>query len=167
MSPAPEIVADGAVVLLKYVLRDDAGEILDQADAEDPLSYLHGADNIVPGLEKALSGRRPGEKFDVAVAPEEGYGAPSGSAPQRMDRSVFPPGAPLETGMSFGAELDDGDVLTLWIVAVEPEHVLVGVDHPLAGKTLHFSVEVLSLREATASEREHGHPHGPTGHEGH
>jgi FKBP-type peptidyl-prolyl cis-trans isomerase SlyD len=160
-----ETIAAGKVVALNYTLRDDAGALIDGSEAGDPLYYLHGAENLVPGLESALEGRRVGDKLSVTVLPEDAYGQPQGPGPQAVPRSAFPEGAELEEGMPFCVENEDGEEIDLWISSVEDDQVLVDVNHPLAGVTLCFDVEVLSIRDATVEEQVHGHPHGPGGHQ--
>jgi FKBP-type peptidyl-prolyl cis-trans isomerase SlyD len=167
MTDAPQTVADGAVVLFRYTLKNDAGEVLDEAPADDPMPYLHGAGNIVPGLERALTGKKVGDAFDVEVAPKDGYGERTGTTPQPLPRSGFPADVELRPGMSFAAQLEDGQYVMLWVTEVQEDVVLVDPTHPLAGETLHFSVEIMGLREATDEEKAHGHPHGPEGHDHH
>jgi FKBP-type peptidyl-prolyl cis-trans isomerase SlyD len=161
---SPEVVRDGLVVDIAYVLRDEKGAELDRSDADDPLAYLHGAENIVPGLEKALTGHKVGDAFEVRVAPEDGYGAHDGKQPRPVPRSVFPPKMRLEPEMQFELEADDGDVMPVWVKRVDSENVWCDTNHPLAGVTLVFNVEIVGLRPATEDELEHGHPHGPHGH---
>ena len=168
MSDASEAtVGPDKVVLFHYTLKNPDGEVLDTSDVGEPLFYLHGAGNIVPGLEEELSGRSVGDKLSATVPPEKGYGVRSGPGPQPVDRSAFPEGAELELGMQFHAEAPDGSPLTLWVAAFEEDTVLVDANHPLAGVTLHFDIEVCATRAATDDEKAHGHPHGPDGTAGH
>jgi FKBP-type peptidyl-prolyl cis-trans isomerase SlyD len=160
-------IADGRVVVLNYTLRSDAGELIDHSDADDPMAYLHGADNIVPGLEKALTGQTVGFKSKVVVEPAEAYGEREDEPPHVVPRNAFPEDEEIEVGSQFMAEGDDGEAEPIWVVAIEGDKVLVDSQHPLAGETLHFEVEVLAVREATADELTHGHPHGPDGHSHH
>jgi FKBP-type peptidyl-prolyl cis-trans isomerase SlyD len=162
-----ESVADGKVVSIHYTLKDGEGVVLDSSAGSDPLTYLHGADNIVPGLERELAGKQVGDKFVAVVGPEDGYGTRSGPGPQPIPRSAFPEDAPVQPGMQFGARGPSGDVMALWVVAVEEEQVFVDNNHPLAGVTLHFDIEVSAIRTATDEEMEHGHPHGADGDEEH
>ncbi len=155
-------IVDGKVVLLNYVLKNDAGEQLDSSDGE-PMPYLHGYMNIVPGLESALTGKVVGDKLSVVVEPANGYGELSGEEPQAVPREEFPPDYEIVVGDPVVAETDDGQMVHLWVVGVDDEFVHVTMDHPLAGENLHFDVEVVELRDATAVELEHGHPHGPDG----
>ena len=158
------LIADGHVVVLNYTLRSDEGEVIDASTTEDPMAYLHGADNIVPGLEQALSGKAAGFTGKVTVAPEDGYGEREDLPPQAVPRAAFPPNVQLAPGMQFMAEGPDNHPAPIWISRVEGDQVFVDPQHPLAGKTLHFDVEVLAVRKATENELSHGHPHGPDGH---
>ncbi len=167
MSDSGTTIGDGNVVLFHYTLKNAEGEVLDTSDGADPLFYLHGGGNIVPGLEEELTGKSVGDKMSVVVPPEKGYGVRGGPGPQPVERSAFPPEVELEAGMQFHAEAPDGSPLTLWISAVEGDQVLVDANHPLAGVTLHFDIEVTGIRSATEDELAHGHPHGPDGTAGH
>ena len=159
------MIAAGMVVSLHYTLKNDAGDVLDQSDSKaEPLVYMHGAENIVPGLERKLSGRKVGDKLEVVVEPADGYGTRDPRGVQDVPREAFPPDAPIEVGASFVVETPDGQPMQLWITKLEKDTVTCDANHPLAGERLHFSVEILGVREATAEEKEHGHPHGPDGH---
>jgi FKBP-type peptidyl-prolyl cis-trans isomerase SlyD len=162
------LIADGQVVIMQYTLRGDDGEVLDSSTPDDPMAYLHGADNIVPGLEKALTGKGVGFKGKVTVSPAEGYGErDEDDEPDAIPRTAFPPDMEIEPGMTFMAEGPDDEHAPIWIVGIEGDKVLVDSQHPLSGKTLHFEVEVMAIRAATADELAHGHPHGPDGHAAH
>jgi len=154
-----ERVSDHKVVGIAFVLRDDDGEAIDGCDADDPLYYLHGAGNVVAGLEQALEGCSEGDAITAVIPPEQGYGPRQGPGPQPLPRDAFPPEIELELGLPFDVEDEDGEEMELFVVGIEEETVYVDVNHPLAGMTLHFEVEVLSIRDATEDEREHGHPH--------
>jgi FKBP-type peptidyl-prolyl cis-trans isomerase SlyD len=157
-------VADGHVVLFHYTLTDDEGTVLDTSrDNGEPLPYLHGAQNIVPGLESQMTGKSIGDAFKASVAPADGYGEHNGIAPQAVPRGEFPPEVPLQPGVQLMAQGPDGVGMPIWIAAVDDEHVHVDMNHPLAGKTLHFDVEITGIRPATDVEKQHGHPHGPDG----
>lgn len=159
-------IVDGSVALFHYTLKNDAGEVLDTSSGKDPMAYLHGAGNIVPGLEKRLQGCAAGDRFDVRIPPVDAYGERSQEL-QEVPREAFPQGVDLHKGMMFQAQTQDGDVVPLWIHAVETEVVVVDPNHPLAGVALNFSVEVLEVRAATEEELHHGHVHGPGGHHHH
>jgi FKBP-type peptidyl-prolyl cis-trans isomerase SlyD len=152
---------------LSYVLQDSQGETLDQADASAPFAYLHGGSQIVPGLESALEGLKKGDKKKVVVAPAEGYGEKNQSLCISVNRSQFPKGVDLQVGMQFEADSAQGEGMVFTIDAIEGDQVRIDGNHPLAGVTLHFDVEVLDVRDATAEELEHGHVHGPDGHHHH
>lgn len=161
-----DTIGDGIVASFHYTLKNGEGEVLDTSTGREPLDYLHGGGNIVPGLERELAGKHVGDKFEAVVAPADGYGERDGK-PQAVDRTAFPAGMPIEVGMMLQAQTPEGDVIPLWVDRVEEERVWVDENHPLAGVTLHFSVEVVRIRDATESELEHGHPHGPDGHHHH
>ena len=160
-----ETVTDEKVVSFRYKLTNDAGEELD-ASGTEPLPYLHGAGNIVPGLEKEMTGKSVGASFAVTVPPEEGYGVRQGE-PVPVERSAFPSDVELQVGLPFTVENQRGEYMTLWVTAVEDDKVMMDQNHPLAGETLHFDIEIVDVREATDEELAHGHPHGPGGHHHH
>lgn len=159
-------IADRCAVSFHYTLTDDAGTVLDSSRDSEPLVYLHGAGNIVPGLEQAMAGRKPGDAFKVDVAPEQGYGTRVDALVQQMPRSAFAGMPEPEVGMQFQAESNMGPVMVT-VVAVDADNVTLDGNHALAGVTLHFDVEVVSVREATTEEIDHGHVHGPGGHHHH
>lgn len=158
------MIQNGKVVGLAYQLTDDQGAVVDASDAKDPFFYLHGASQIVPGLENALVGLKQGDKKKVQVSPEEGYGETNPSLVMTVQRSQFPAGSELEEGMQFQAESPEGQAMVFTIAGVEGDDITIDGNHPMAGKTLHFAIEVLSVRDATEEEKTHGHAHGPGGH---
>lgn len=157
-------IADGKVVSLHYTLRSGENEVIETSVGGEPMTYLHGANNIVPGLEKALSGQPVGYKGKVVVPAADAYGERVDVPPQSVPRSAFPAQLELEPGMMLMARGPDQQQVPIWIVEVANDTVLVESQHPLAGMTLHFEVEVLEVRDATSEEQAHGHPHGPGGH---
>ncbi|MBX7191848.1 MAG: FKBP-type peptidyl-prolyl cis-trans isomerase [Sandaracinaceae bacterium] len=162
------MIEDGKVVSVHYTLKNDAGEQLD-ASGSEPLAYLHGAQNIVPGLERKLTGRKVGDKVDVVVDPGDGYGMRDPRAVQDVPRAAFPPDAPIEVGAAFVVETPTGELMQLHITAITKgpdgaELVRCDANHPLAGERLHFAVEIVEVRDATDEERVHGHVHGAGGH---
>jgi len=161
----PDRVANGQVVTLRYRLTGEDGKLLDDS-GDEGMDYLHGAENIVPGLEKALADHVVGDKLSVVVQPDEGYGRRVG-APQRVPRDSFPDDVELEPGMQFVAEDAKGRPVPVWVVAVTQAEVEIDANHPLAGAVLKFDVEVVAIRPATSDEIAHGHPHGPDGHHHH
>lgn len=156
------------VATIHYTLRDPDGEILDSSRGAAPLDYLHGHGQIVPGLERALHGLRTGDKVDIVVPPEEGYGIHDVSLDLALPKTAFPPEmhAQLQPGAQFVAEHpDDNDKTVMYaVLGVEEHRVLVTGNHPLAGTPLHFDVEIVTTRAATEDEQTHGHAHGPDGH---
>jgi FKBP-type peptidyl-prolyl cis-trans isomerase SlyD len=155
---AVDKIADGIVVSMTYVLTVD-GEEVGRAGADEPLEYLHGADNIVPGLEAALDGKTIGDKVNVTVPPEEAYGEYDDDEIDEFDVEEIPGGESLEEGMIVEMEDEDGYVYVGTVMEIAEGTVIVDFNPPLAGKTLTFDVEVLSLREADPEELDHGHPH--------
>lgn len=157
-------ITDGVVALFHYTLTDDDGNVLDTSrERGEPLPYLHGASNIVPGLERELSGKKVGDTLKVVVVPEEGYGPHNGMPPQAVPRGEFPDEIPLQAGVQIMAQGPDGQPFPLWIANVDDENVHLDTNHPMAGKTLNFDVEIMRIRAATDDEKTHGHPHGPDG----
>lgn len=151
-------VDDNTVVFIHYTLTNDEGELLDKSSEDDPLGYLHGHGNIIAGLESALLGRSAGERLDVSVAAEDGYGERLEGLVQDVPLGAFEGIDSVQPGMSFQAETDDGPHPVV-VVEVEGDVVTVDGNHPLAGLTLHFQVEIHRVREATSTELEHGHVH--------
>jgi FKBP-type peptidyl-prolyl cis-trans isomerase SlyD len=160
-------IAADQVVGIHYTLKNASGDVLDSSSGDEPMYYLHGHDNIVPGLERKLSGRNVGDKLEVTVQPADGYGERDPRGAQRVPREAFPPGTPLEAGAQLAMRDPSGEVVPFWIAKLESDMVHVDLNHPLAGQVLHFDVEVVSVRAATPEELQHGHPHGPDGHHHH
>jgi FKBP-type peptidyl-prolyl cis-trans isomerase SlyD len=160
------VITHDKVVWLNFTLRDDEGTVLDTSDGREPLAYLHGHHNIVPGLEKALEGLEVGAKLIAKVTPEEGFGPREGE-PVEVPRDAFPPDADIHVGAAFHAQDDNGEVGVLWVVDVSDAMVVVDKNHPLAGMALNFDVEILGVRDANPEELRHGHPHGIDGSETH
>jgi FKBP-type peptidyl-prolyl cis-trans isomerase SlyD len=156
-------IAERTVASFNYTLTNDAGEVIDSSEGRSPLAYLHGAGNIVPGLEKEMAGRKAGDRFDVVVAPEDGYGQPNPMLVQTVPREAFQGVDTIEVGMEFQAQTPQGP-LSVVVAKVDADNVTVDGNHPLAGKTLHFAIEVTDVRDASVEELAHGHVHGPGGH---
>lgn len=144
------------VVSIAYQLRNQDGVLIDEAPANQALAYLQGHQNLIIGLEKALEGKTVGEKFDVRVEPEEGYGEYNDNLVQRVPKDAFEGVDTLEAGMRFIAETDHGP-LPVMVTAVEENEVVVDGNHMLAGQPLLFTVEVVDIREATEEEIAQGH----------
>lgn len=152
-----QTIHDGLVVGLAYELRVD-GEMVDEATAAEPFEYLHGAMNIVPGLESALAGRRAGDRLAVEVPPEQGYGQYDPDEVEWYARDEFEDLAEVSLGDELAIEYDD-EILTGVVTEITDDKFAVDFNPVLAGKTLHFNVEVISLRLAEPDELDHGHPH--------
>jgi FKBP-type peptidyl-prolyl cis-trans isomerase SlyD len=159
------IAANGKVVTIHYKLELDGGEVVDSSEGNRPFEYLHGASNIVAGLEKGLAGLAAGASFDVRVAPEEGYGTREEGSLQKVPRKSFPKDVRLEVGMQLAAKGDDGRPMPFWVSEITDDTITIDFNHPLAGETLHFTGQVVAVRDATKEELAHGHPHGPHGHD--
>ncbi len=157
-------ITAGKVAFFHYTLTTDDGETIDSSCSSDPLPYLHGAGNIVPGLEKQLEGQAVGAKLQAVVTPEEGYGVRHGD-PMPVPRTQFPGDIELQPGMQFFGEDPNGNKFPLWIADIKDDVVLVDPNHPLAGVTLNFDVEIMSIRDASEEEVAHGHPHMPGMHD--
>ncbi len=156
-------IANNVVASIEYTLTDDQGTVIDSSVGGEPLSYLHGAGNIVPGLEDALAGKKVGDSFKVSIPPAEGYGEKNDALLQVVPRSMFHGVDQVEAGMQFHAQTDYG-MQVITVTQVEGDNVTVDGNHPLAGQTLNFDVKVLEVRAASEEELEHGHVHGPGGH---
>lgn len=155
-------IAPNSVVAFHYTLTNDAGEVMDSSEGRDPLTYLHGAGNIIPGLEKEMVGRQAGDAFKVRVEAGEGYGEKQPQLVQEVPREAFQGVENVEAGMQFQAQTEGGPLLVT-VVKAEGDTVTVDGNHPLAGQALNFDVKVDSVREANADELEHGHVHGEGG----
>lgn len=162
----PFKIEENRVVALTFTLTDTAGEVLDRATEDEPMLYLHGHGNVMDGLEKVLAGRGAGDAFEVELAPEEAFGLRMDDAERMVPRDAFPDDVPLQPGLELMME-DDDDVIPFWVKAVLEDRVLIDLNHPFAGRTVRFRGHVLNVREATAHELDHGHPHGLDGHEHH
>lgn len=149
------------VVSFQYTLTNDAGDVIDSSEGGEALLYLHGEDNIVPGLEDALEGKSVGDKFKVSVEAGDGYGEFDPALIETVSADLFESVDKLDVGMEFEAELPDGEgMMFVRITEVDGDSVTVDGNHPLAGQRLHFDVAIEDIREATEEELEHGHPHG-------
>jgi FKBP-type peptidyl-prolyl cis-trans isomerase SlyD len=159
-------ISKNKVVSLDYVLTDEQGQVIDQSDEGAAFAYLHGANNIIPGLEQALEGHQVGDNVKVTVPPEQAYGERDDNLTQVLNRSQFQGVDQLEVGMQFHAGNADGTgIQVVTISALDGEAVTIDANHPLAGVTLNFDVTVRDVREATSEELDHGHVHGPGGHQ--
>jgi FKBP-type peptidyl-prolyl cis-trans isomerase SlyD len=156
-------IEDECVAYFHYTLTNDKGEVIDSSVGGQPLPYLHGAGNIVSGLEREMAGKTVGAKFSVRVSPEDGYGVHHPQLIQQVPREVFGGIDQLEVGMQFNAQAGGG-MMPVVISAIDGDQVTIDGNHPLAGQHLNFAVEVMQVRKASAEELAHGHVHGPGGH---
>jgi FKBP-type peptidyl-prolyl cis-trans isomerase SlyD len=163
---SPLSAAANRVVTIHYTLTLAQGQVVDQS-GDEPLIYLHGHENIVPGLESQLEGKAAGDKLKAVVTPADGYGEKLPNALRKVPKSALPEDEPIEVGMQFVMQDKQGDLAAMWVTKVEPDSVTFDLNHPLAGETLTFDVEVLDVRDATAVELDHGHVHGPGDHHHH
>ena len=136
---------------------------MDSSEGREPLAYLHGANNLIPGLEKELQGKASGAKFTAVIPPLEAYGETNSDLIQTISKQMFQGVDNVEVGMTFVAQGDGGQQRQVRVVEVEGDDVTIDANHPMAGLTLHFDVEVVEVRAATKQELEHGHVH----HHGH
>jgi FKBP-type peptidyl-prolyl cis-trans isomerase SlyD len=156
-------VAVNKVVTIHYTLTNDEGKVLDSSEGHEPLAYIHGGGNIIPGLEKALTGRAVGDQFNVSISPEEGYGKRDEDLVQTVPKNAFQGVDEILPGMQFQAQTPEG-IQLVTVIKVEGDEVTLDGNHPMADLTLNFSVEITSIRDASQEELDHGHVHGPGGH---
>lgn len=155
-------IAQNSVVAFHYTLTNDAGDVVDSSEGREPLVYLHGAGNIIPGLEKQLEGHKAGDSLQVRVEAADAYGERNQQLVQQVPLAAFQGVENVEPGMTFQAETEQGP-LTVTVVSVEGDMVTVDGNGPLAGQALNFDVAIDSVREATEEELAHGHVHGAGG----
>ncbi len=156
-------IENNRVVSIAYTLKDDDDNVIDQS-SDGSFCYLHGASNIIPGLEDALAGKAAGDELSVTIPPEQGYGVRDDARVQDVPRNMFPAEQEIQPGMQFHAQGPDGQSIVVLVTKADDATVTVDGNHPLAGVQLNFDVKVMDIRDATAEELEHGHVHGPDGH---
>ena len=152
-------IGEKCVVAFHYKLTNSEGEQLDSSEGQDPLKYLHGANNIVPGLEKELEGKKAGDALKVEVQPDDGYGHVNPELVQKVPRSAFEDAKEINPGMQFQAQGPDGQAQLITVKEVTDEEITVDGNHPLAGQVLTFDVTIEDVREASEDELSHGHAH--------
>jgi len=157
-------VAKDTVVSIAYTLKDADGNVLDTAEKGSPLPYLHGHGNLIGGMENALDGRDLGEQFEVVIPPEEGYGEFDDDLVWELAKEQFDEVEEFDVGSQFVMEVDERQIV-VEVVEIRDEIVIVDGNHQLADETLHFDVTIVDVRNATTEEIEHGHVHGPEGHD--
>ena len=156
-------IKKNTVASLNYVLKDDEDNVLDQSDSGN-FAYLVGTGQIIPGLENAVEGKQAGDQLNVSIMAVDAYGERTLEKIQRVPQTMFPQDVDIKPGMQFEAQASDENVSIATVDSIDGDVVVVDHNHPLAGKNLHFEVEVVDVREASAEELEHGHVHGPGGH---
>jgi FKBP-type peptidyl-prolyl cis-trans isomerase SlyD len=152
-------IQNNSAVSFHYKLTDDDGISIDSSEGKEPLDYLHGAGNIIPGLEKALEGKTIGDSLTVAVTAAEGYGEVQKELIQEVPKEAFQGIDTIEVGMQFEAQTGQGGTVPVTVVAVTDELVTVDGNHPLAGKNLNFDVTIEDVQEATEEQLARGHLH--------
>lgn len=157
-------IAKDVVAGITYTLRDDEGKVLDTNQSKDPMSYLHGHGNLVPGLEKALLGKTVGDSIEVVVAPEEGYGQYDDTRIFEVPKEELGPQVSPQKGMVLTMRGPGGMAVPVTVLKVKLRSVVLDGNHQLSGKNLHFAVTINSVRKAKKEELSHGHAHGPGGH---
>jgi len=156
-------ISENCVAAFHYTLTDSSGKVLDSSEGQEPLAYLHGAGNIIPGLENALLGKTVGDKLNVSVSASEAYGERDESMIQELPSNMFSGIDNIEVGMEFHAETEHG-LQVVTVTKVEGDQVTIDGNHPLAGVDLNFDVEITEVRAASEEELDHGHVHGAGGH---
>jgi FKBP-type peptidyl-prolyl cis-trans isomerase SlyD len=157
-------IGDDSVVSFHYKLRDDTGAFNESSEEGSPVVYMHGRNNIVPGLEKELAGKKGGDKLTATVTPEEGYGPRNENAVQRVPLKHLATRGPISVGQMVVVNTRDGGRQAR-VLKVGHFNVDLDLNHPLAGRTLTFDIEIVDVRAATEQELAHGHAHGPQGHD--
>ncbi len=152
-------VANDLVIAIHYCLKNAAGDIIDQSEKDQPMEYIQGAGNIIPGLEQALTGKSIGDHCEVTVNPEDAYGMHEPQMVQQVPREMFQGVDTIEVGMNFQSQGPDGQAMMITVTAVEEDLITIDGNHPLAGQSLHFAVDIVSIREATEDEKQHQHVH--------
>ena len=159
------LIADQHVVAIDYTLTNEAGEVMDSSAGSEPLVYLHGAGNIIAGLENALTGKTVDDELEVSIEPENAYGEYNAELITTLGREMFEGVDQLEVGMQFHASAPDGGMQIVTIRDIDGEEVTIDGNHPLAGQQLNFKVKIISVRAASEEEIAHGHVHGEGGHQ--
>ena len=157
-------IENGKVVFFHYALKDDQGNEIENSADKNPMAILYGHGNIIAGLEKAMAGKSEGDRFDVIVAPAEGYGEKRENFTQRVPKKYFRDAEQLKPGMMTVLSVSGGGQRQVTVQKVGSSVIDVDLNHPMAGKTLHFAIEVTGVRDATEEELAHGHVHGDGGH---
>jgi len=157
-------ITQNTVVTIDYTLKNESGDTIDSV-SDGSFSYLHGASNIIPGLERELQDKQAEDEVSVDIAPVDAYGERDPAMQQVVSKDMFEDVEHIDVGKQFHAQTPDGDPLVITVVGVEDDQITIDGNHPLAGVPLHFDVKIISVREASEEEIAHGHVHGPDGHQ--
>lgn len=152
------LVSTNKVVILNYTLTDDNNQIIDQS-TDGTFAYLHGANNIIPGLEKALLDKKVGDNIKVNIEPAEGYGHHDASMVQEVPMDMFESAEQVQVGQQFHAQGPHGNTIVITVTKVDGDNVTIDGNHPLAGMPLNFDVTIVDIRDASEDEITHGHAH--------
>lgn len=155
-------ISQNSVATLNYTLTDDQGNKLDESH-DNSFAYLHGAENIIPGLEKELEGKKAGDELKVTVSPAEGYGERNDAMTQTVAKDMFEMDDDIQIGMQFHAAAPDGQTVVVTVTSIDGDEITIDGNHPLAGVTLTFDVNIVEVRDATEEELTHGHVHAEGG----
>jgi len=158
-------ISKNTVVTLEYTLKDNEGVVIDQSSGDDAFAFIHGVGGIIPGLENALEGKKADDELSVTIEPEEGYGHREEALLADVSLDKFEGAGEIQEGMQFQTASEDGTPRVVTVVKIADGMVTVDGNHPLAGVTLNFDVKVLDVRDASQEELDHGHVHGPGGHD--
>ncbi|PLW70725.1 FKBP-type peptidyl-prolyl cis-trans isomerase [Pseudohalioglobus lutimaris] len=153
------LIGNNVVASIHYTLTNNSGEVLDSSEGAEPLAYLHGAGNIIPGLENALVGKATGASLQVTIAPEDAYGEVQPELVQVVPREAFQGVDEIEPGMAFEAQDPQGQARRIIVKSVADDEITIDANHPLAGVELNFDVQVVDVRDASEEEVAHGHVH--------
>ncbi|MGD8998989.1 MAG: peptidylprolyl isomerase [Granulosicoccaceae bacterium] len=151
-------ITANSVVTMNYRLTDEAGTVIDESQ-DGSFNYLHGASNIIPGLESELEGKQAGDELTVTVEPKDAYGERNDAMTQVVSRDMFDVDTDIQPGMQFHASTPDGQPVMVTVAKVEGDDITIDGNHPLAGVQLTFAVNIVDVRDATADEIAHGHVH--------
>ena len=152
-------IENDRVIYIAFTLKDESGNLLDEAPQDEPLPFIYGRGQLIPGLESALKDKQVGESFEVTLTPEEAFGTHEEELLQVATKDMFEDIDPIEIGMDIEVEMttDEGEMMTLGrVVKVEGDDVLIDLNHPLAGRVLNYNVNVIDIREMTAEEQDLG-----------
>lgn len=153
------MIGDKMVATIHYTLTNETGEILDSSEGQEPLRYLHGAGNLIPGLEQELLGKTTGASMQVSIAPEDAYGEIRPEMIQVVPRTAFQGVETIEPGMAFESRDPEGRSQRIMVKSIDGDEITIDANHPLAGQQLNFDVQVVEVRDASAEEISHGHVH--------